>query len=310
MEKINIKKQAELLKRGDTIGIISPSSILQSEEDLAILTKSIKTMEKLGFKVVKGRYAFSNETGYGTTAKHKADDINEMFANKEVKAIFTTTGGENSLSTFEYLDYDLIRENPKILCGFSDTTSILNEINEKTGLITYLGPSMKSICSGETDYRLKSVVDRFINGKTNLFYDEDIDEIKIIHEGKATGKLIGGNLTLTTDLTSGKYKVDFNDKILLMEDLADEAIPQKVSHDLYRMKQENIFNQISGIWIGNYENEIPIEKILLDTIDDIEFNKPIIKSENFGHGEKKIVIPIGQEAVIDTNNKKCPIVIN
>lgn len=310
MEKINIKKQAELLKRGDTIGIISPSSILQSEEDLAILTKSIKTMEKLGFKVVKGRYAFSNETGYGTTAKHKADDINEMFANKEVKAIFTTTGGENSLSTFEYLDYDLIRENPKILCGFSDTTSILNEITEKTGLITYLGPSMKSICSGETDYRLKSVVDRFINGKTNLFYDEDIDEIKIIHEGKATGKLIGGNLTLTTDLTSGKYKVDFNDKILLMEDLADEAIPQKVSHDLYRMKQENIFNQISGIWIGNYENEIPIEKILLDTIDDIEFNKPIIKSENFGHGEKKIVIPIGQEAVIDTNNKKCPIVIN
>lgn len=310
MEKINIKKQAELLKRGDTIGIISPSSILQSEEDLAILTKSIKTMEKLGFKVVKGRYAFSNETGYGTTAKHKADDINEMFANKEVKAIFTTTGGENSLSTFEYLDYDLIRENPKILCGFSDTTSILNEITEKTGLITYLGPSMKSICSGETDYRLKSVVDRFINGKTNLFYDEDIDEIKIIHEGKATGKLIGGNLTLTTDLTSGKYKVDFNDKILLMEDLAYEAIPQKVSHDLYRMKQENIFNQISGIWIGNYENEIPIEKILLDTIDDIEFNKPIIKSENFGHGEKKIVIPIGQEAVIDTNNKKCPIVIN
>ena len=75
---------------------------------------------------------------------------------------------DESLSTFEYLDYDLIRENPKILCGFSDTTSILNEITEKTGLITYLGPSMKSICSGETDYRLKSVVDRFINGKTTL----------------------------------------------------------------------------------------------------------------------------------------------
>ena len=305
MEKL--KRQEELLSKGDTIGLISPSSIIRDGENLKILTQSIETMKKLGINVIKGKYAFADETGYGTTAKHKADDINEMFANKKVKAIFTTTGGENSLSTFEYLNYELIKNNPKILCGFSDTTSILNEIAEKTGLITYLGPSMKSICSGETNYRLNAIVDRFFKGKTNLFYDEDIDEIRIIREGNAKGKLIGGNLTLTTDLISGKYKVNFKDKILLMEDLAYEAMPEKVSHDLYKMKQEKIFEQISGIWIGNYEGEIPIEKILLDTIDDIEFNKPIIKSENFGHGEKKIVIPIGQEAVINTKNRKCPI---
>jgi len=290
------------LNKGDIIGIISPSSILQNEDDLNILTKSINTFEQLGFNVQKGKYAFANETGYGTSAKHKAYDINEMFKNPNIKAIFTTTGGENSLSTFEYLDYELIKNNPKIICGFSDTTSILNEISEKTGLVTYLGPSMKSISSGETDYRLKSVMDRLVNGRTNLFYDEDIKEIKIIREGKAKGQLVGGNLTLTTDLISGKYKIDFENKILLMEDLAFEAIPEKVSHDLYKMKQEGIFDQISGIWIGNYDGEISLEKILLDTIDDIEFNKPIIKSENFGHGEKKIVIPIGQEAEIDTNN--------
>ena len=301
---INMNKKIipNKLNKGDIIGIISPSSILQNEDDLNILTKSINTFEQLGFNVQKGKYAFANETGYGTTAKHKAYDINEMFKNPNIKAIFTTTGGENSLSTFEYLDYELIKNNPKIICGFSDTTSILNEISEKTGLVTYLGPSMKSISSGETDYRLKSVMDRFVNGRTNLFYDEDIKEIKVIREGKAKGQLVGGNLTLTTDLISGKYKIDFENKILLMEDLAFEAIPEKVSHDLYKMKQEGIFDQISGIWIGNYDGEIPLEKILLDTIDDIEFNKPIIKSENFGHGEKKIVIPIGQEAEIDTNN--------
>ena len=301
---INMNKKIipNKLNKGDIIGIISPSSILQNEDDLNILTKSINTFEQLGFNVQKGKYAFANETGYGTSAKHKAYDINEMFKNPNIKAIFTTTGGENSLSTFEYLDYELIKNNPKIICGFSDTTSILNEISEKTGLVTYLGPSMKSISSGETDYRLKSVMDRLVNGRTNLFYDEDIKEIKIIREGKAKGQLVGGNLTLTTDLISGKYKIDFENKILLMEDLAFEAIPEKVSHDLYKMKQEGIFDQISGIWIGNYDGEIPLEKILLDTIDDIEFNKPIIKSENFGHGEKKIVIPIGQEAEIDTNN--------
>ena len=307
--KVQENIKPELLKKGDTIGLISPSSIIQNEDDLKILTKSIETMEKMGLKVIKGKYAFANETGYGAKAKHKADDINEMFANKNIKAIFTTTGGENSLSTFEYLNFELIKNNPKILCGFSDTTSILNEITEKTGLITYLGPSMKSICSGETDYRLKAIIARLKKRKNNLFYDDDISEIKIIREGKAFGKLVGGNLTLTTDLTSGKYKIDFKNKILLMEDLAFEAIPEKVSHDLYKMKQEGIFEQISGIWIGNYEGEVPIEKILLDTIDDIEFDKPIIKSENFGHGEKKIVIPIGHEATIDTKNRKKPITL-
>lgn len=294
---------AERLKKGDKIGIISPSSILKDQESIEILEESIAKMNELGFEVVQGKYAFTDETGYGTTARHKADDINAMFANNEVKAIFSTTGGENSISTFDYIDWDIIINNPKIICGFSDTTSLLNEINERTGLVTFQGPSLKSISSGETDYRLKAVLDRFVHVKDNLFYDEDLKEIKIIKKGKAKGKLVGGNLTLTTDLISGKYKINFENKILMIEDLACESFPEKVSHDLYKMKQEGIFEKIAGIWIGNYEGTIPLEKILLDTMNDIEFKKPIIKSENFGHGEKKIVTPIGTEVQIDTEKE-------
>ena len=295
---------AKRLKKGDKIGIISPSSILKDEESIDTLNKSMTKMDELGFDVVKGKYVFCDETGYGTTARHKADDINEMFANNEIKAIFSTTGGENSISTFDYIDWNIIKNNPKIICGFSDTTSLLNEINEKTGLITFQGPSLKSISSGETDYRLKAVLDRFVNAKNNLFYEEDLKEVKIINKGKAKGKLVGGNLTLTTDLISGKYKINFENKILMIEDLAVESFPEKVSHDLYKMKQEGIFEKIAGIWIGNYEGNISLEKILLDTISDIEFNKPIIKSENFGHGEKKIVTPIG--ATVEINTEKEP----
>ena len=299
---------ANRLKTGDTIGIISPSHILDEKEDLEMVDKAIKMMQNEGFKIKKGKYAFINETGYGTTAQHKAEDINNMFADKEIKAIFSITGGNNCLSTFDYINWEIIKENPKIFCGFSDTTSLVNEINEKTGLITFHGPSFKSIASGETDYRFKAVIDRFVNGKNNLFYDEDIEEIKVIREGKAKGKLVGGNLSLTTDLISGNYKIDFKNKILLLEDLAWESPAEKVSHDLYRLKQNGIFDQISGIWVGNYEGEIPLEKILLDTIDDIEFDKPIIKSENFGHAEKKIAIPIGLKAKIDTNNNEVIII--
>ena len=137
-----------------------------------------------------------------------------------------------------------------------------------------------------------------------MFYEEDLKEVKIINKGKAKGKLVGGNLTLTTDLISGKYKINFENKILMIEDLAVESFPEKVSHDLYKMKQEGIFEKIAGIWIGNYEGNISLEKILLDAINDIKFNKPIIKSENFGHGEKKIVTPIG--ATVEINTEKEP----
>lgn len=295
---------AKKLKPNDTIAIISPSATLTDEEDLITLTKAVAIMEEKGFKIIKGKYAFSDELGYGASAIHKAQDINEMFVNPEVKAIFSITGGENSLSTFDYINYEMIKNNPKIICGFSDTTSILNIINYKTGLVTFSGPSFKSIASGETSYRLNAALDRFVNLQDNMAYEEDLAEFKVIRDGKAEGELIGGNLTLTTDLISGKYKIDFENKILCMEELAFEANPEKVSHDLYKMKHEGIFEKISGIWIGNYEGNVALEKILIDTISDIKFDKPIIKSENFGHGEKKIVLPIGTKAQIDTKADK------
>ena len=268
---------AKILKKGDTIGIISPSSILQDIEDIEVMNNSIKTFEEMGYLIEKGEHYLTDETGYGTTAKHKAYDMMKMFQNPKIKAIFSITGGNNCISLDEYLDYDKIKNNPKIFCGFSDTTSL---------------------------YRLKSVIDRFIKNRDNLAYEEDIEEFEIIRQGKAIGKTIGGNLSLTTDLISGINKLDFKNKILLIEELSYESGPEKVSHDLYRMKQEGIFDEIAGIWIGNYENEIQIDKILLDTINDIEFNKPIIKSNNFGHNEKKIVIPIGTTIEINTNDNK------
>ena len=301
---------AKKLHPGDTIEIISPSAILKEKEDLEELEKAIKMMENLGLKVQKGKYAFLDETGYGTKAIHKAEDINNAFSNKAVKAIFAITGGENCTSTFEYLDWQIIKENPKILCGFSDTTALLNEINEKTGLITFMGPSFKSIGSGKTDYRFNAVINRFVEGKNNLAEKEDLNEFKIIREGVAKGKTVGGNLSLTTNLASGKYKINFKDKILLLEEFAYESNAQNVSNNLYRLKHEKVFDEINGIWIGNYDGDIDIEKILLDVIEDIKFEKPIIKSNNFGHCEKKIVIPIGTEVMIDTKRQSPYIWIN
>ena len=288
------------LEKGDKIGVIAPSNPI-TQESLEDINNSIMLMESSGFKIEFGKYVFDNSLGYGTSAIKKAEDINNMFKNPEIKAIFCASGGANSNSTFEYLDYETIKNNPKILCGFSDSTSITNMITAKTGLVTFNGPTFKALTSWDTEYGYKQVMKRFVEGKLEL--SESGEEFVTIKEGIAEGELIGGNLNLTTNMVCGKYSLDFKDKILFIEELVFESDPTMVSNYLYKMKQNNVFKQIKGLWIGNYEGKIPLEKIVLDVLEDEQITIPIIKSNNFGHRDKKQVIPIGIKAKIETKEK-------
>jgi len=287
------------LKKGDTIGLISPSSLVE-RDDLDVINNSILLMESAGFKIKFAKNALSNTLGYGATAKEKANDINEMFEDKEVKAIFFISGGLNSNVTFEYLDYDKIKINPKIICGFSDSTSVLNIIYEKTGLVTFHGVTFKALTSWQTSYAYEEVIKRLVEGGLAIGRGE---EEHVIQEGKAKGILVGGNLSLVNEMSSGKYTIDFTDKILFLEELFLETPPELASNYLYNMKQNGVFDKIKGIWLGNYDGSISLEKILLDTLEG-EYKFPIIKSDNFGHIDKKTVIPIGTMAMIDTNSQR------
>ena len=290
------------IKPGDTIGVIAPSNVIL-EKDEEYIEKSTKLFEDLGYKVKFGKYVRSNSLGYGATAKQKAEDINNMFKDEEVKAIICVKGGEDCNSTFDYIDYELLKNNPKIICGFSDITAITNVITAKTGLVTFNGGTFKSLSSWQTDYAFKEMIKRFQDKSLELGIDED--EYTTIKQGESEGILVGGNLSLIARLVSGKYAVDFTDKILFIEDLGYESNPNFINHYLYHMKQNGVFDKIKGIWVGNYEHEseIELEKILLDVLDN-EYNFPIIKSNNFGHCEKKTVIPIGTKAKIDTSKDK------
>ena len=287
----------EKVKKGDTIGIIAPSSRID-EDDLETINTSVLLMESTGLKVKFAKNAFKKTLGYSATPREKAEDINEMFADKEVKLIFSVSGGFNSNSVFDYLDYDLIKNNPKPLCGFSDSTSIENIIYEKTGVITFNGPTFKSLTSWATPYGYEEVVKRFMDGDMKLGQDDD--EYITIKEGKAEGILVGGNLSLVSEMSAGKYSIEFTDKILFIEEFCLESPPEAVSNYLYNLKQNGVFDKIKGIWVGNYEGSVPLERVLLDVLED-ECDFPIIKSNNFGHTEKKTVIPVGGKVRIDTD---------
>ena len=295
------KLRPQKLKIGDTIGVVAPSSPIIGD-NIDELNKAKEIVEKSGFKVKYSKNLFSNTNWYSSTAKEKADDINEMFAEKQVKMIWCAKGGNNSNSTFEYLDYELIKKNPKIICGYSDITSITNMITEKTGLVTFSGTNFKTIATDETDFSYKQALNRFVNGSLELGTENE--EYITIQEGKTSGELIGGNLSLIRGMVAGKYSLDFTDKILFLEELGFETDPAGTSNNLYYMKQNGIFDKIKGLWIGNYEHEsgISLEKIITDVLEG-EYKFPIIKSNNFGHIERKIAIPIGTKAEINTNEK-------
>ena len=287
------------LNIGDTIGVAAPSNPIIGD-NIEELNRAKEIVEKSGFKVKYSKNLFSNTNGYSSTAKEKAEDINEMFADKNVKMIWCAKGGNNSNSTFEYLDYELIRQNPKVICGYSDITSLTNIITENTGLVTFSGTNFKTIATDETDFSYKQALNRFLNG--SLEFEPENEKYITIQEGKAEGELIGGNLSLTKELVCGKYSIDFTDKILFLEELGYESDPAVVSNSLYYMKQNGVFDKIKGLWIGNYEHQsgITLEKIILDVLEN-KYKFPIIKSNNFGHIENKTVIPIGTKAEINTN---------
>lgn len=287
------------IRKGDTIGVIAPSSKID-EDDLETINNSVLLMESIGLKVKFARNAFSKTLGYSATPEEKAEDIKEMFLDNEVKMIFAVSGGFNSNSVFEYLDYDAIKNNPKPLCGFSDTTSLTNVIYQKTGVITFNGPTFKALTSWATPYAYEEFVKRFMNGDMKLGQDDD--EYITIREGQAEGILVGGNLSLVNEMVAGNYSIDFCDKILFIEELCMETPPEGVSNYLYHIKQNGVFDKIKGIWVGNYDGSVALEKILLDVLGD-KYNFPIIKSNNFGHTEKKTVIPVGGKARIDTSKK-------
>ena len=291
------------LKKGDTIGVIAPSNYIE-KDDLEYINASIALMEASGFKVKFGKYVFEDTLGYGTSPEKRAADINWAFTDGEVKAIMCVKGGEDSNTTLDYIDYEMIKKHPKIICGFSDNTSILNAIHEKTGLVTYHGPTFKSLTSWETGYAYKQFIKTFAENTESLIMGEPEDEYTTIQPGQATGELVGGNLSLFTKLVCGKYAVNVQDKILFLEELGFEAAPEMVNSNIYYLKQNGVFDRIAGLWIGNYEHpsKVSIEKIIKNAIED-EYKFPIIKSDNFGHIDKKIIIPIGTKAEINTNEK-------
>ena len=243
------------LKIGDTIGVIAPSNPIIGD-NIEEMEKAKKIVEKAGYKVKFSKNIFSNINGYSNSAKEKAEDINSMFKDKDIKMIWCAKGGENSNTTFEYLDFETIKNNPKIICGYSDITSLTNIISERAGFVTFNSTNFKTIATDETNYSFEQALKRF-SGESIELENPDGKQYKTIRSGKAKGRLIGGNVTLTRGLVAGKYNINFENKILFLEELGFETGPALLSNHLYYMKQNGVFDKVKHAMQLLKEHNLP-----------------------------------------------------
>lgn len=295
------------LKVGDTIGIISPSAPV-TEDLKERFNYGLQIFKDMGLKVVLSKNVYSNTLGYSATIDEKVEDIHEMFLNKEVKAIICSQGGQNSNTILPYLDYELIKNNPKIIMGISDSTAILNAIYAKTGLVTYhQSDVIWSFYGKASQKQINDFKLRLIDGKNGKI--EHFTKWKCIKDGIAEGKLIGGNLWTLTKLLETEYCPDFNNSILFLEEYAAESPLDEIDSKINLLKQHKVFEKIKGLWLGYYEKDTETSKFEDVIINNLkEYTFPILKCNDFGHNCENVVMPIGTKVKLDATNCEVEII--
>ncbi len=295
------------LAHGDTIGLVAPASSSLEDEDIRI---SLDLIRSLGFNVKQGAHLFDRQQYLAGADRARADDVNSMFADDDVDAIFCLRGGYGTPRILPYLDYDLIRNRPKILLGMSDITGILTAIHTKTGVVGFHGPNasgsfsdyslgeFKKVLVQPTPTTLIGVAPPFEAGEGKV--DSD-NRLTYITGGIAKGRLIGGNLTLISVLMGTEFEPDFRDRIVFLEDVHEA--PYRIDRMLTQLRLAGKLQEAAGIVFGKFTdsdtdgNTFSLEEVFRDRTADLGI--PVVRGIMIGHVREQTVVPIGIEAELN-----------
>ena len=283
------------LKKKDYIGVISSSGLLK-EKNKDEIEKSIKLINEMGLNVKLGKHIYENNTN--NLIKNKVSDFNDMVIDKTVKMIIFSKGGNNVIDILDNLDYELIKNNPKIYIGLSDLTIILNAIYKKTNLITFHHLIFKWIL--KNDFNKKAFIDMFFNHNKEIYFSKNVE---VINKGLAKGTLIGGNLISFSKILNTGYMPDLNNSILFFEE-CDGVSKDEVENILIKFKQNHVFDLCNGVILGNYS----IDNNYFKNVFKKYVDKPMIKCEDFGHYIYNLVLPIGAKVIFNADSKKLEII--
>jgi muramoyltetrapeptide carboxypeptidase len=297
------------LEPGMTIGVVAPAGGGWDSQDIAV---AIETVESLGYQVKEGQFLRSRNQYLAGTDEQRAADVNDMFRDPQVDGIFCLRGGYGTMRILPYIDYQSIRDNPKVITGFSDITGLLNAIYARTGLVTFHGPVAHQTYS---DYTLREFRKVMVHPTAPLVIGEappfetapgrvqSENRITKLVGGTARGRLIGGNLSLISRLIGTPYEPDFRGNILILEDVREE--PYRIDRMLTHMWLAGRLEQLSGVAIGKFSkaesdsNTFSVEEVLMQRFQPLGI--PAIQGLMIGHVRDRTVTPIGVSAELDAD---------
>jgi muramoyltetrapeptide carboxypeptidase len=290
------------LKRGHRIGVVSPSYWLEKKG----LGNAVTVFQKKGYEVQLGDSIYLKDGPFAGTPQQRANDINQMFSDPNIDAIFCARGGYGANRVLPLLDYDLIQSKPKIIMGYSDITAFLTSITQKTGLVTFHGPMLSTFKNTLVPYNLDTLVN-VLSGKEDIRIVEP-NELKpnILKFGKAIGPLWGGNMCLLVNRLGTKNQLNTDGVILFIEDV-DENL-YAFDRMLFHMKEAGMLENIRGLIVGELtemkDEIIPFGKttdeIILDVCGDL--NIPIVTNFPCGHGNYQATLPISLPVELRADN--------
>lgn len=300
-----------VLKQGDTVGLITPSTFVSDPDELETASR---TIEYFGLKAKWGKNVKKRSGYLGGTIEERVSDLHAMFADPEVKGVFCIRGGYGSAQLLPTIDFDLIRRNPKIFVGYSDITALHLAIGKRTGLITFHGPVA---LSGFSDYTQKFY-------KKALFETEPIGsltnppesnklrprhKLRTVRPGRARGTLTGGNLTLIATTMGTPYEIETMGRILFIEDVGEE--PYSMDRMLTQLRISGKLEKAAGIVFGEcagctsrkFDPSFTNSFTLGEVVDEIlgKLKIPVLAGLTIGHTEDQLTLPEGVMAMLDAD---------
>lgn len=290
---------ASKLSIGDEIRVIAPSRSLSVVRQ-GVFDKALKYLLDKGFEITFSKNSRELDEMNSSSIQSRIEDLHEAFLDEKVKAILTCIGGFNVNQILEYIDYSLIKNNPKILCGFSDITALLNAIYAKTGLVTYHGPHFSSFGFDNDIEYTNHYFEECLMKSYNYFIEPSVGarEYHVIQEGSCEGKIVGGNLCTLNLLQGTEYMPNLKNKILFLEDdnIMGDYFTFEFERNLQSLIQTVGFDEVKGIVFGRFDSsckmDIPKIKRIVSTKKQLK-NIPIIFNVDFGHILPFVTFPIG-----------------
>ncbi len=300
-----------VLRVGDTVGLITPATYVSDPDRLALVER---TMKYFGLKMKLGRHV-GERLGYlGGSDRDRLEDFHEMFRDPEIKAVFAIRGGYGSAHLLDRIDYGLLRRNPKIFLGYSDITAMHLAIHRHAGLVTFHGPIVLAEFTDYTQtwFRRALFEAKPLGRLTNPPEKNQLrpeHPLRTVRPGKATGRLIGGNLSLICSTLGTPYEIETRGRILFIEDVDEQ--PYSVDRMLTQLRLAGKLGAAAGIIFGecrdcrprqyqpSFESTLSVGEVIDEILGKLDI--PVLSGLTIGHTGDQLTLPLGVVATLDAD---------